>query len=144
MESKEVYMDWNRVEGDWKQMKGKVKEKWGKRTDDDLTAIAGRRDQLEGKIQERYGYAKSQARREIEDWYRSTEHHLAHAIETIRTEIQSLTSTVGRIANKQIGRAQVRATEAAHEAEDAIMRHPFTAIAIAVGLGFLIGVFTRR
>jgi len=81
-------MDWNRVEGDWKQMKGKVKEKWGKLTDDDLTAIAGRRDQLEGKIQERYGYAKNQARREIEDWYRSTEHHLADAIETIRTDLQ--------------------------------------------------------
>ena len=59
MESKEVHMDWNRVEGDWKQMKGRVKEKWGKLTDDDLTAIAGRRDQLEGKIQERYGYAKN-------------------------------------------------------------------------------------
>ena len=36
----------------------KVKEKWGKLTDDDLTAINGRRDQLEGKIQERYGLAK--------------------------------------------------------------------------------------
>jgi CsbD-like len=28
-------MDWNRVEGNWKQVKGKVKEKWGKLTDDD-------------------------------------------------------------------------------------------------------------
>ena len=45
-------MDWNRVEGNWKQVAGKVKEKWGKLTDDDLTAINGRRDQLEGKIQE--------------------------------------------------------------------------------------------
>ena len=84
------------------------------------------------------------ARREIEDWYRSTEHHLADAIETIRTDLQSLASSVGRIANKQIGRAQVRATEAAHEAEVAITRNPLTAIAIAVGLGFLLGVLTRR
>ena len=83
-------MDWNRLEGDWKQMKGKVKEKWGKLTDDDLTAINGRREQLEGKLQERYGYAKNQARREIEDWYRSTKSHLADEIETLRTEIQSL------------------------------------------------------
>ena len=28
-------MDWNRVEGNWKQVAGKVKEKWGKLTDDD-------------------------------------------------------------------------------------------------------------
>jgi uncharacterized protein YjbJ (UPF0337 family) len=45
-------MDWNRVEGSWKQMKGKVKEQWGKLTDDDLDVIAGRQDQLEGKIQQ--------------------------------------------------------------------------------------------
>ncbi len=137
-------MDWDRVEGDWKQMKGKVKERWGRLTDDDLTAISGQRDQLEGKIQERYGYAKSQARREIEDWYRSTESHLADEIETIRTEIQNLTSTVGRIANKQIGRAQVRATEAAREAEAVITRNPLAAIAIAVGIRFMFGVFMRR
>jgi uncharacterized protein YjbJ (UPF0337 family) len=29
-------MDWNCVEGNWKQVKGKVKEKWGKLTDDDF------------------------------------------------------------------------------------------------------------
>jgi uncharacterized protein YjbJ (UPF0337 family) len=62
-------MDWDRVEGNWKQLKGTVKEKWGKLTDDDLTAINGRRDQLEGKIQERYGYAKDRARKEVDDWY---------------------------------------------------------------------------
>jgi uncharacterized protein YjbJ (UPF0337 family) len=137
-------MDWNRLEGDWKQLRGRVKQRWGKLTDDDLTAISGRRDQLEGKIQERYGYARSQARKEIEDWYRSTESYLADEIDDIRTELQSLAASVGRIANKQIGRAQVRATEAAHEAEAAIARNPLTAIAIAVGLGFLLGVITRR
>jgi uncharacterized protein YjbJ (UPF0337 family) len=67
----EVAMDWNRVEGNWKQVKGQVKEKWGKLTDDDLTVINGRRDQLEGKIQERYGVAKDQAQKQIDDWYAS-------------------------------------------------------------------------
>ena len=62
-------MDWNRVEGNWMQVKGKIKEQWGKLTDDDLDVIAGKRDQLEGKIQERYGKAKDEARREIDDWY---------------------------------------------------------------------------
>jgi uncharacterized protein YjbJ (UPF0337 family) len=57
------------VEGNWKQVKGKVKEKWGKLTDDDLDVINGRRDQLEGKIQERYGIAKDQTRKDIDDWY---------------------------------------------------------------------------
>jgi uncharacterized protein YjbJ (UPF0337 family) len=64
-------MDWDRVAGNWKQLKGKVKERWGKLTDDDITAINGRRDQLEGKIQERYGYAKDLARQDVDGWYNS-------------------------------------------------------------------------
>lgn len=56
---------WNQVEGNWKQFTGKVKEQWGKLTDDDLTAIAGKRDQLAGKIQEHYGYEKAKAESEI-------------------------------------------------------------------------------
>ena len=62
-------MDWNRVEGNWKQVKGKVKEQWGRLTDDDLDEIAGVREQLEGKIQERYGLEKDRVRRDIDDWY---------------------------------------------------------------------------
>jgi uncharacterized protein YjbJ (UPF0337 family) len=67
----EVSMDWDRIEGNWKQLTGKVnkvKEQWGKLTDDELTQINGNREQLEGKIQERYGYAKDQARKEVNDW----------------------------------------------------------------------------
>jgi uncharacterized protein YjbJ (UPF0337 family) len=65
----ETDMDWNRVEGNWKQVKGKVKEQWGKLTDDDLDVISGKRDQLEGKIQERYGTAKDQVKKDVDDWY---------------------------------------------------------------------------
>ena len=59
-------------EGTWKEAKGKVKEQWGKLTDDDLNVISGKRDQLEGKIQERYGVRKDLARQEIEDWLLAT------------------------------------------------------------------------
>lgn len=58
----------NEVGGNWKQFKGKVKEQWGKLTDDDMTVIEGKRDQLVGKIQERYGYAKDQAEKEVDSW----------------------------------------------------------------------------
>ncbi len=53
------------VAGNWKQFKGKVKEQWGKLTDDHLDAIAGKRDQLAGKIQEAYGITKDQAEAQI-------------------------------------------------------------------------------
>ncbi|HET7447594.1 MAG TPA: hypothetical protein VI390_01280 [Methyloceanibacter sp.] len=69
---------------------------------------------------------------------------LANQIDAIRADLQNLTSTVGRIASKQVNRAQDKAKETAYEAEEAIRRNPLSAIAIAVGLGFLFGVFTRR
>ena len=144
-------MDWNQVEGNWKQVKGNVKKQWGKLTDSDLTAIDGRREELEGKIQERYGYTKDRVRKEIDDWYRSIAYDLsrksedlADQIDTIRADIQSLTSTVGRMANKQINRAQDKAVETATQVEDAIRRNPASALAIAFGLGFLFSAFTRR
>ena len=61
-------MNKDEIGGNWKQLKGKAKEKWGKLTDDDMTVIEGKRDQLVGKIQERYGYAKDQAEKEVGDW----------------------------------------------------------------------------
>lgn len=56
------------LKGDWKQIQGKLKEKWGKLTDDDLKVIEGKRDQLAGKLQERYGYAKDQAQKELDEF----------------------------------------------------------------------------
>ena len=137
-------MDWTRVEGNWKQMKGRVKERWGKLTDDDLTAIAGRRDQLEGMIQERYGYAKERARREIEDWLHSIESNLAEQLESLRSGIEELSSTVERIAKEQLPRARSKATDALTDAEEAVKRNLLVVAAIALGLGLLIGVLTRR
>lgn len=61
-------MNWDRINGNWKQTKGKVKEHWGKLTDDQLDVIAGRRDQLVGKIQETYGLAKDDAEHEVRVW----------------------------------------------------------------------------
>jgi ElaB/YqjD/DUF883 family membrane-anchored ribosome-binding protein len=69
---------------------------------------------------------------------------LADQIEAIRADLQSLSSTVGRIANTQMGRAQEKAIETANQAEEAIRQNPLSAVAIAVGLGFLFGIFTRR
>ncbi|HKV41298.1 MAG TPA: CsbD family protein [Blastocatellia bacterium] len=64
-------MNWDQVAGNWKQAKGKVREKWGKLTDDDLGVIAGKRDQLVGRIQERYGIAKEEAERQADAFVQS-------------------------------------------------------------------------
>jgi uncharacterized protein YjbJ (UPF0337 family) len=64
----EKAMNWDRIEGNWKQLKGKAKQKWGNLTDDDLDVIEGKRDELAGRLQARYGLAKDEANRQIDEW----------------------------------------------------------------------------
>jgi uncharacterized protein YjbJ (UPF0337 family) len=63
-------MNQDRIAGNWKQVKGKLREEWGKLTDDDLDVIAGRREQLLGRIQQRHGIARDRAERQVEAFER--------------------------------------------------------------------------
>jgi len=54
------------LEGQWKQLKGRVKQQWGRLTDDELDTINGRYDELAGLIQERYGYSRDEAANELD------------------------------------------------------------------------------
>ena len=65
-------------------------------------------------------------------------------IETLRSGIQSLASTVERISQKQLPHAHTRATDAVKQAEDVVKRNPIVVVAIALGLGLLIGVLVQR
>lgn len=67
-------MNEDTVKGNWKQLKGKIREQWGKLTDDDLDVIAGKRDQLLGKIQERHGIAREEAEKQLEQWEKKHQH----------------------------------------------------------------------
>ncbi|MBC8066520.1 MAG: CsbD family protein [Chlorobia bacterium] len=61
-------MNWDTVQGNWTQWKGKLKEKWGDLTDDDIQMLDGKKDQLAGKLQERYGIAREEAERQLDEW----------------------------------------------------------------------------
>jgi len=61
-------MNSDQFEGKWKQLKGSVKQRWGKLTDDDVTSLSGKKDELVGKLQERYGITREQAQREADEW----------------------------------------------------------------------------
>ena len=56
------------LQGNWLQFKGKVKQQWGKLTDDDLDVIAGQHDVLVGRIQARHGVTKDEAHNQVESW----------------------------------------------------------------------------
>ena len=59
-------MNRDTIAGNWEQLKGKLRQTWGKLTDDDLAVIQGQSEQLVGKLQERYGYTKERAKTEYD------------------------------------------------------------------------------
>lgn len=61
-------MNKEQAAGNWDILKGKVKEQWGKLTDDDLTVLEGNRDQLAGHVQKRYGIAKEEAEKQVREF----------------------------------------------------------------------------
>lgn len=61
-------MNEDTFKGDWNVLKGKIKEKWGKLSDDDLTKINGKKDQFLGTLQKKYGLAKDQAEKQFKEW----------------------------------------------------------------------------
>jgi len=65
-------MDANKdiLQGKWHELKGQVRQQWGKLTDDDLTRLSGKTEELAGVLQQRYGYSKAQAEKEINNWLR--------------------------------------------------------------------------
>ena len=63
-------MDSDLIKGNWNQIKGRIKQEWGELTDDDLAEAEGHRDYLIGKLQERYGIAKDEARKQVEEFER--------------------------------------------------------------------------
>ncbi len=64
-------MNWDRIQLNWMLFKNEVRKNWVKLTDEDLTRIGGRREELVGRLRARYGFAKAEAEREIEAWVKS-------------------------------------------------------------------------
>jgi uncharacterized protein YjbJ (UPF0337 family) len=58
-------MDKLEIKGNWNQLKGKIKQKWADVTDDDLTYVEGKEDELVGRLQEKTGKTREEIVKEI-------------------------------------------------------------------------------
>jgi uncharacterized protein YjbJ (UPF0337 family) len=58
----------DQIQGNWNQLRGRIKEQWGKLTDDDLDVVNGRFEQLVGRIQARYAMPRDLAERAVREW----------------------------------------------------------------------------
>ena len=114
---KEINMNKDQFSGKWHEIKGKVKEKWGKLTDDDIAQVNGKMEQLTGKLQKRYGWAKEQAEKEINNWCSSCDH---------RKEWKEDDEKENRIYGEETPRkdSSHRATEHGNQYERQEKKHP--------------------
>jgi uncharacterized protein YjbJ (UPF0337 family) len=64
----ETGMNKDTIGGNFKQLRGKIKEQWGKLTDDEIDQMEGHTEILAGKLQERYGLARDEAEKQARDF----------------------------------------------------------------------------
>ncbi len=60
-------MNTDQVKGNFEQLKGKIKESWGRLSDDDVALYNGKREQFLGKVKEKYGIMREEAEEKLKD-----------------------------------------------------------------------------
>ena len=121
-------MDSNRIEGSWNELKGKAKSKWGHLTDDELTQIGGKKDELLGRLQARYGYSKDKAKQEMESWLDSLE--------------QSSDTVMAQVTAAKDGAKQV-ADNFTTAMQKSVENNPAATLAMVAAVAFVIGAIWR-
>jgi uncharacterized protein YjbJ (UPF0337 family) len=61
-------MNKDTMQGNFTQLKGKIKQQWGKLTDDEIDQMEGNAEILAGKLQERYGLQRDEAERQAKEF----------------------------------------------------------------------------
>jgi uncharacterized protein YjbJ (UPF0337 family) len=123
-------MGWDEIELSWNELKGEVKRQWSKLTDEDVELIKGKYAELLGLLQERYGHAKAQAEREINDWATRLKVYSAAELTALRDDVASLSASVGELVRRQaavatsldqtLAASKLKLEEKANEAVDHI------------------------
>jgi PTS system mannose-specific IIA component len=92
-------MDCDGIEGQSKQFKSKIKEQWGKLSDDEFRRMSNRRERLDGSFQERYGVTPgAPAARSTNDSPRTSRGGAAYAVAPCHGgEESSTTAMIGLV-----------------------------------------------
>jgi len=64
-------MDWDRISTNWSHWRDRVRERWSRLTELELTAVAGRREVLAARIQDVYGLSPEETERQLLNWERN-------------------------------------------------------------------------
>jgi uncharacterized protein YjbJ (UPF0337 family) len=75
-------MNWDQIKNNWTEVSDRIKLTWGKLSEDDITTIAGQRDQFARLLQERYGYEQENAENAVDQFAKRLDIH-AEALDSV-------------------------------------------------------------
>ena len=160
-------MDWDTIELNWERYKKLAREKWHKIPDDVFQSVGGSRQRLIGAIEHAYEFSLEQAEREVNHWAQEAPRvgdamaeEFARSRSLAAAEFRAIAgATSSRVAShmeqgrhrlaelrEQAGvRGELALDQALDHARGQMWAHPAAMIALAVGVGLLLGqLMTRR
>jgi ElaB/YqjD/DUF883 family membrane-anchored ribosome-binding protein len=160
-------MDWDTIELNWERYKKLAREKWHKIPDDVFQSVGGSRQRLIGAIEHAYKFSLEQAEQEVNHWAREAPRvgdamaeEFARSRSRAAAEFKAIAgATSSRVTSQmeqgrqrladlreQAGtRGELALDQALDRARGQMRAHPATMIALAVGVGLLLGqLMTRR
>src|SRR5580692_5437941 len=150
-------MDWDEIERGWSELKGEVKRRWSKLSDEDIEFVKGKYAELLGLLQNRYGHAKEQAEREINDWVKRLKVYGAAELTMLHDDVASLSASVGELTRRQaavttgldqtLAASKLKLEEKANEAVDhikgvVVRMSVVAALAVAAAIFALLALLT--
>lgn len=106
--------DADKVAGKLDQLRSDSKRQWNKLTDSDLDKVKGNAQELVSLVQQKYDYTKDQAQHEVT-----------------------------RFMNSHDGKVYQMARRLPGDVDDGVRRHPWAAVATAMGLGLAMGFLVK-
>ena len=157
------------IDGSWNQIKGKLRQQFGQLTDDDVSFVEGKGDELLGRLQSKLGMGAD----ELNDLLTGLKGELSDASDNAHEGTRELKAAAGRFADNLKGRATEVVDDLKHvvsakadqlkgqagdvydqtrqkartlheDAEEYVRHNPRQALLTAIAAGFVAGLLIRR
>ncbi len=124
------------LQGNWNELVGKVREKWGRLTENDISSAKGNVDELIGVIQRKTGESRDAIERSLESLGSGASAFVGRATEAARDYSQRTAESMRDVA-QQAGQQMSEGYEVARRYMN---ERPGQAMAIGIGVGIILGM----
>ena len=155
-------MDLSKLYPNWDTIKGQLKQRYAQLTDDDLTFIEGKGEELFGRLQAKLGMGREDLQAQldelsgeagelVEEATAKTEEfsgEVRSRAEALAGDLKEKAAALGEEAKVQgaaaYGAAREGVLDLLTEGEECVRRKPREALLTALAAGFVIGLLLRR